>query len=79
VGDEPDLGPVLTDGRRLLVRGRDASGALRLTAYDLDDGDRIWQSAVPGGGQTVSVLGGRLVSTDRRLDGGRAGVLRFLG
>ena len=78
-GDEPGLGPPLTDGLRVLIRGRDDSGRLRLTAYTLESGDRVWQASVPSEGQALAVLGDRLVSADRRTEQGPAGVLRFLG
>jgi outer membrane protein assembly factor BamB len=58
--DRPELGEVMTDGLRVLVPGRSGGGPV-LTAYSLATGDRLWQVPVPGGGQSVAVLGDRLV------------------
>ncbi len=62
--DLPALGAPWTDGVRLAVRGEDADG-LRLTAYRLADGARVWRAPLPAGTRSVTALGDRLVATGR--------------
>lgn len=61
-GDQPALGPAFTDGLRVLVRGQDQDGRLRLTAYALSTGERLWQTPLPAGSRYVSVLADHLVA-----------------
>lgn len=63
-GEDPSLSAPLTDGLRIAVPG-DAGGGLRLTAFRVADGDRLWSSDLPPGTERVLVLGDRLAVVGR--------------
>ncbi|WP_298460622.1 PQQ-binding-like beta-propeller repeat protein [uncultured Cellulomonas sp.] len=68
-GEEPQRGEAYTDGLRVALRGTGADGRLRLTAYDLADGDRLWRAPLPADADFLSRAGNRVAAVGRPGDG----------